>query len=91
MVAIIVSLAIVAAGLWLTFAENASDMGVFGAMLLVLGMTFLSVNLYMRARGFRHAPAPLTRRPEWRGAPPLRHRIRRRRCAAIRIGALTSP
>jgi Na+/phosphate symporter len=53
MVAIVVSLAIVAAGLWLTFAENASDMGVFGAMLLVLGMTFLSVNLYMRARGFR--------------------------------------
>ena len=33
--------------------ENASDMGVLGAMLLVLGLTFLGVNLYMHVQGFR--------------------------------------
>jgi hypothetical protein len=50
-VAIIVSLAILGAGLWLTVGENASQMGAFGAMLLVLGATFLSVNLYLRSKG----------------------------------------
>ena len=53
MVGIIVSLALVAVGLWLTIGQNASDMGGFGAMLLVLGATFLLVNLALRMRGFR--------------------------------------
>jgi Na+/phosphate symporter len=53
MVGIVVSLAVVTAGLWLIFVENDSDMGLFGAMILVLGLTFLSVNLFLRARGFR--------------------------------------
>jgi hypothetical protein len=52
-VAIIVSLAVVAAGLWLTLGQNATEMGAFGAMLLVLGLTFLSFNLYLRSRGVR--------------------------------------
>jgi hypothetical protein len=50
---IIVSLGIVAAGLYLTMSENNSDMGLLGAMLLVLGATFLAVNLYMHRQGFR--------------------------------------
>jgi hypothetical protein len=53
MVAIVVSLAIIAAGLWMTFSQNASDMGSFGAMLLVLGVVFLAANLYLRHRSFR--------------------------------------
>ena len=28
-------------------------MGILGAMLLVLGLTFLGVNLYMHVQGFR--------------------------------------
>jgi hypothetical protein len=52
-VGIIVSLALVAAGLWLTIGQNASEMGGFGAMLLVLGAMFLIVNLALRMRGFR--------------------------------------
>jgi hypothetical protein len=51
--AIVVSLAIIAAGLWLTFIQNASGLGWFGAMLLVLGTVFLAVNLYLRHKGFR--------------------------------------
>jgi hypothetical protein len=50
---IIVSLAIVAVGLYLVMTENNSDMGLLGAMLLVLGATFLVVNLYMHRQGFR--------------------------------------
>ena len=38
MVGILVSLGIVGAGLWLTMSENASDIGILGAMLLVLGL-----------------------------------------------------
>jgi Na+/phosphate symporter len=53
MVVIVVSLAIIAAGIWLTFGQNASDLGSFGVMLLVLGMVFLAVNLYLRHKGFR--------------------------------------
>ena len=53
MVGIIVSLGIVAGGLYLTMTENNSDMGLLGAMLLVLGVTFLAVNLYMHRQGFR--------------------------------------
>jgi hypothetical protein len=52
-VGIIVSLAIVAVGLWLTIGQNASQMGAFGAMLLVLGAIFLTVNVYLRRHGFR--------------------------------------
>jgi drug/metabolite transporter (DMT)-like permease len=52
-VGIIVSLAIVAGGLYLVMTENNSDMGLLGAMLLVLGATFLAVNLYMHRQGFR--------------------------------------
>ena len=53
MVGIIVSLGIVAGGLYLVMSENSSDMGLLGAMLLVLGVTFLAVNLYMHRQGFR--------------------------------------
>ena len=53
MAGIIVSLGIVAAGLYLTMSENDSDMGLLGAMLLVLGVTFLRVNVYMHRKGFR--------------------------------------
>ena len=53
MAGIIVSLGIVAVGLYLTMSENSSDMGLLGAMLLVLGVTFLAVNLYMHRQGFR--------------------------------------
>ena len=53
MAAIIVSVAIIAAGLWLTFSQNASGLGWFGAMILVVGTVFLVVNLYLRHRGFR--------------------------------------
>jgi drug/metabolite transporter (DMT)-like permease len=52
-VGIIVSLAIVAGGLYLVMTENNTDMGLLGAMLLVLGATFLAVNLYMHRQGFR--------------------------------------
>jgi hypothetical protein len=57
-VGIIVSLALVAAGLWLTIGQNTADMGGFGAMLLVLGATFLVVNLALRMRGFRMKRRP---------------------------------
>jgi type IV secretory pathway VirB2 component (pilin) len=53
MAAIVVSVAIIAAGLWLTFSQNTADLGWFGAMLLVVGTVFLAVNLYLRHRGFR--------------------------------------
>jgi hypothetical protein len=53
MAAIVVSLGIIASGLWLTFIQNASGLGWFGAMLLVLGTVFLAVNLYLRHKGFR--------------------------------------
>ena len=33
--------------------ENDSDMGLLGAMLLVLGATFLFTNLYLHRKGFR--------------------------------------
>jgi hypothetical protein len=52
-VGIIVSLAVVAAGAWLVLGQNASEMGAFGAMLLVLGAIFLTVNLALRRHGFR--------------------------------------
>jgi hypothetical protein len=45
--------AMLAVGLYLTMAENNSDMGLFGAMLLVLGATLLAVNVYMHRQGFR--------------------------------------
>ena len=53
MAGIIVSLGIVAGGLYLVMSENSSDMGLLGAMLLMLGATFLAVNLYMHRQGFR--------------------------------------
>ena len=53
MAGIIVSLAIVAVGLWLTMSENYSDMGLLGAMLLFLGGTFLFTNVYLHRKGFR--------------------------------------
>jgi hypothetical protein len=52
-VGIVFAAAMVAAGLYLTLAENSSDMGLIGAMLLVLGVTFLVVNVYMHRHGFR--------------------------------------
>jgi hypothetical protein len=52
-VGIIISLALVGAGSWLVLTQNASEMGAFGAMLLVLGAIFLTVNLYLRRHGFR--------------------------------------
>ena len=63
MAGIIVSLAIVAVGLYLTMSENDSDMGLLGAMLLVLGVTFLFTNVYLHRKGFQRPPAQaLTRR-----------------------------
>lgn len=53
MVGIVFSAAMLAVGLYLVMAENSSDMGIFGAMLLVLGATFLAANLYMHRQGFR--------------------------------------
>ena len=52
MAGIIVSLAIVAVGLWLTLSENYSDMGLLGAMLMVLGGTFLVTYVYLHRKGF---------------------------------------
>ena len=45
--------AMLVVGLYLVMAENNSDMGLFGAMLLVLGGTLFAVNLYMHRKGFR--------------------------------------
>jgi hypothetical protein len=53
MVGIIASVGIVVAGLYLTISQNDSEMGMLGAMLLVLGLTFLGVNFYMHRHGFR--------------------------------------
>ena len=53
MVGIVFSAAMLVVGLYLVMVENNSDIGLFGAMLLVLGGTFLAVNLYMRRYGFR--------------------------------------
>jgi hypothetical protein len=53
MVGIVFSAAMLAVGLYLTMSQNYSDMGLFGAMLLVLGATFLAVNIYMHRHGFR--------------------------------------
>jgi hypothetical protein len=52
-VGIVFAAAMVAAGIYLTLAENSSDLGLIGAMLLVLGATFLAVNIYMHRQGFR--------------------------------------
>jgi len=52
-VGIVFSAAMLVVGLYLVMAQNNTDMGLFGAMLLVLGGTFLAVNLYMRRHGFR--------------------------------------
>ena len=53
MVGIIVSLGIVAGGLYLVMSDNNSEMGLLGAMLLVLGATFLFANVYLHRKGFR--------------------------------------
>lgn len=53
MFAIIMSGAIVLVGAWLTVTQNDAMMGVWGAMLLVLGMTFLGFNVYAHRKGFR--------------------------------------
>jgi phage-related protein len=53
MVAIIVSLVVVGAGLWLGVGQAGTEMASFGWLLAVLGLVFLAVNLYLRRRGFR--------------------------------------
>jgi hypothetical protein len=50
--AVVVSSAVLAAGLWLTFGSDSAGMGSFGVLLLVLGAVFLAVNLFLRSRGF---------------------------------------
>jgi hypothetical protein len=52
-VGILFAAGMLAVGLYLVMAENNSDMGLFGAMLLVLGATLLVANLYMHRHGFR--------------------------------------
>ena len=52
MVAIIVSLVVVGAGLWLSVGQAGTEMASFGWLLVVLGLVFLAVNLYLRRRGF---------------------------------------
>jgi hypothetical protein len=52
-VGIIMSLALAAAGLWLALGRSGSEMASFGWLLVVLGLAFLAVNLYLRRRGFR--------------------------------------
>jgi hypothetical protein len=66
-------------------SENASDMGLLGAMLLVLGVTFLAVNLYMHRHGLPdEAPPPLKRS---RRRPVARRSVRGRdRLAPTRGG-----
>ena len=53
MVAIVVGLVVVAAGLWLTLGDDGSGMGAFGVLLLVIGAASLAANLFLRRRGFR--------------------------------------
>ena len=53
MVGIIVSLGIVATAVYLVMGQAGPEMELLGAMLLVLGVTFLAVNLYMHRQGFR--------------------------------------
>ena len=53
MVAILFSVALVVAGAWLTVSQDDAAMGPWGAMLLVLGVTFLLFNVYAHRSGFR--------------------------------------
>jgi hypothetical protein len=50
---IIVSLAIVATSVYLVLGYAGPEMELLGAMLLVLGATFLFVNVYLHRKGFR--------------------------------------
>jgi hypothetical protein len=52
-VGILVSLGIVAAGGYLVTGAAGPEMELLGAMLLVLGATFLFVNVYLHRKGFR--------------------------------------
>ena len=50
---IIVSLAIVATAVYLVMGQAGPEMELLGAMLLVLGATFLFTNIYLHRKGFR--------------------------------------
>ena len=39
-------------GLWLGVGQAGTEMASFGWLLVVLGLVFLAVNLYLRRRGF---------------------------------------
>ena len=60
MVAIVVGLGIVLAGLWLALGGGGTEMVTFGWLLVVVGVVASAGNLYLRARGFR---MPDRRRP----------------------------
>ena len=53
MAGIIVSLAIVATAVYLVMGQAGPEMELLGAMLLVLGATFLFTNVYLHRKGFR--------------------------------------
>jgi hypothetical protein len=52
-VGILVSLGIVAAAVALVMGVGGAEMELLGAMLLVLGATFLFTNVYLYRKGFR--------------------------------------
>jgi hypothetical protein len=52
-VAIVVSAALVVAGLYLAAGQPDTGIATIGSMLMVLGAIFLSVNLYLRVKGYR--------------------------------------
>ena len=53
MAAIVVSVGIVLAGLWLALGQGGPEIAVFVALLVVVGLVALAVNLALRARGHR--------------------------------------
>jgi flagellar biosynthesis component FlhA len=52
MVAIVVSVVVCLAGLWVVMDQAGTEMASFGWLLLVCGLVFLVVNLALRRRGF---------------------------------------
>ena len=50
MVAIIISVVLAVAGVWLVIGQGGTDMAAFGWLLLVVGAAFLAVNLVLRRR-----------------------------------------
>ena len=53
MLSIVFSLAVVVVGAWFALGYNNTDMGLLGAMLLMLGTIFLLANVYLHRKGLR--------------------------------------